>query len=124
MFGLSRTLSLVLAALALAVLLLGGLQLRSCRQARQQAAQSRVDKGQNKALSDSAKDAIAVQGAASARERANDDLTRSNEEDIRNAKGADAAVDPAVRDAALRSLCRRAAYRDGERCRLLRADPR
>ena len=43
-------------------------------------------------------------------------LSPRYEKEIRNAKGADAPVDPAVRDAGLASLCRRAAYRSSERC--------
>lgn len=124
MFGLS-TLATRIAVVAIFVIcVLGFLQVQSCQRERTQAAQSRVERGQTEALSSSAKDAIAAQGAAAARERASEELTRTNEKEIRNAEGADAEVHPAVRDAGLRSLCRRAAYRDSERCRLLAAGAR
>jgi hypothetical protein len=120
----SRTVARILFVAIAAAILASILYLQSCQAARQQGAQSRVDRGQTEALGNSAADAIATQGAAAARERASEDLGRTNEREIRNAKGANAPVDPAARDAGLRSLCRRAAYRESERCRLLGADPR
>jgi len=123
MFGLSTLATRIVAALSVLLLIVGVLYLRSCQEARQRAAESRLQRGQAGALSDSAADAIgAVQGAA-ARERAEEELTRRNEREIRDAPGASDAVNPAVRDAGLASLCRRAAYRDSERCRLRGAPP-
>lgn len=109
---------LLILALLVTILIAGP---TACNKIRSMGAQGRLQQGQTEALSNSAGDAIAAQGAAAARERASEELTRTNEEEIRNAKGADAQVDPAVRDAGMRSLCRRAAYRDSERCRLLAA---
>ena len=106
------------------ILILIVLAMGAWQKYRSQAAQARVERGQTKALGESARDAIATQGAAGARERASEELTRTNEKEIRDAKGADDRVDPAVRDAGLRAQCRRAAYRDSERCRLLAAPPR
>lgn len=103
------------------VLGLGWLAVAQWQKSRTAAAESRLQQGQTEALSNSAKDAIATEGAAAAQERASEDLTRTNQEEIRNAKGADAAVNPAARDAGLRAVCRRAAYRDSQRCRLLAA---
>lgn len=77
---------------------------------------ARLDHAQTTATVESAKDAIATQGAATANEQASEELTQSNDKEIRNAKGADAAVDPAVRDAGLASLCRRPAYKSSQRC--------
>jgi hypothetical protein len=116
-------LSRVLIALAGTAALLIILQVRSCEQARQKAAESRLEKAQGKAVVQSAKDSIATQATAQAREQASEQMTSENTKEIRDAKGADAKVDPAVSDAGLRSLCRRPAYRSSERCRLLRADP-
>lgn len=98
--------------------------LSRCSSGRQQRAQGRVDAGQAGAFANSTADAIAVQQAAHGREDASEQLSRTNEEEIRNAQGASAPVDPAVRDAGLRSLCRRAAYRDSPRCKLFDAPPR
>jgi Tfp pilus assembly protein PilV len=98
------------------VLGLAALALAQWRHAHTAAAESRVESGQSGAAVASGKDAIATQGAAAARETASEDLTRTNEEEIRHAKGADATVDPAARDAGLASLCRRAAYRASQRC--------
>ena len=124
MFGLSSLATKIIAGLVLVVLVVGILYVSSCQDRRQQAAESRLQKGQTGALTESAKDAIATQGAAGEREQASEELTRSNEKEIRDAEGADAPVDPAVRDAGLDSLCRRAAYRNSERCRMRRAAPR
>lgn len=110
----------VILAIAAVLLVLGWLQLRSCQKDAQTAAEVGLAKGQQGAQTNSATDAVTTQGAANRRERESEDLTRANEREIRNAKGADAAVDAAVRDAGLLALCRRAAYRDTERCRLLR----
>lgn len=109
-------------ALLLVLLMLGGPA--ACARLRSQAAHSRLVEEQGAALARSARDAVAVQGRANRREQQSEALSRSNEEEIRNAKGADQAVDPHVRDAGLAGLCRRAAYRDGERCKLLGAAPR
>lgn len=93
------------------------------QKSRSQAAQSRVEASQAQAAHDSAAEAINAVAASGAREAASDELTRTNEEEIRNAKGANAPVDPASRDAGLRALCRRAAYSDDPKCRLLKPHP-
>jgi flagellar biosynthesis/type III secretory pathway M-ring protein FliF/YscJ len=123
MSGLSaRVIAMVAAVFVLIVAV--GLFVRSCDKRRSQAAQGRVERSQAEASSNSAKDAINAVGAANGRETASEDLTRSNEKDIRNAEGSNAAVNPAARDAGLRALCLRPAYRDSERCKLLGAPPR
>ena len=123
MFGLSTLVSRVLMGAVVLILLLGFLQVRSCQQERQQAAESRVERGQAKAGQESAKDAIETTGNVSRAEQGSADLTRTNEQEIRNAKGAEVVIHPDVSAAGLRSLCRRAVYRDTERCRLFLADP-
>jgi hypothetical protein len=92
------------------------------RHVRAEKTAARVEAAQSGATVESAKDAISTQGNVAASERVGEDLTRKNEEEIRNAKGADQAVDPAVRDAGLASLCRRPSYRNSKRCQL-RAAP-
>jgi hypothetical protein len=110
------------AAIGLAILLLLGIfEVRSCQLAKQHAAQARVDQGQAGAMQNSATDAVAAQGQANANEQASEALTRTNDQEIRHAAGADAQINPAVRDAGLRSLCRRSAYRDSQRCRVFNA---
>lgn len=109
----------VTVAIIAVILLLG-----QCDKRRSEAAQSRVEREQTGALSNSAADAIDAVGAAGGRETASEQLTRDNEKEIRNAPGADQAVDPRARDAGLASLCRRPAYAGSERCQLLRAAPR
>jgi hypothetical protein len=116
MLGLSRGVTLGIAgAILLLVLLFAGPA--ACNAIRTKGAQVRLQGEQIDALGNSAKDAIATQGAASARERASEDLTKTNDEEIRNADGASDKVNPAVRDAGRRSLCRRPSYRDKPECR-------
>jgi biopolymer transport protein ExbB/TolQ len=90
---------------------------------RSQAAQSRVEASQAQAASNSASDAVNTVAASGESERASEDLTRSNEKDIRNADGANAPVNPAARDAGLRALCLRGAYRDDPKCRVFKSHP-
>lgn len=110
----------IIGIVAAVLLVLGFFQVRSCQQSAQRAAENDLHKGQQGALTNSAADAVNTQAAANDRERASEDQTRTNEREIRHAKGADTAVDPAVHDAGLRALCTRAAYRDTERCRVFR----
>lgn len=107
--------------LIVAALIIGFMQLRACQAARVAGAENRLQQSQTEAMTNSAQDAIATQGEAHERETQSEQLTKSNEREIRNAEGANDAVNPGVRDAGLRSLCRRAAYRDTERCRLFNA---
>lgn len=86
-------------------------------------AEARLSRNQAQAASESGSDAVNTVGAAGDREAASDALTRSNERTIRNAEGADAAVAAPARDAGLRSLCQRRAYRGKPEC-LQYADPR
>jgi uncharacterized protein HemX len=108
----------VIAIVFLAALVLGLalFALGQWRRAHTEAAERRVESAQSGAAVASGKDAIATQGAAAARETTSETLTRTNDEEIRHAKGADAPVDPAARDAGLASLCRRASYHASERC--------
>lgn len=92
------------------------------KDARESRARAALSTNQAQAVSDSAKDAVATVGAAGERETANQNQTERNDADIRAAKGADAAVDPAARDAGLRSLCGRRVYSGHPEC-LRFADP-
>lgn len=101
-----------------------GLFVRSCDQRRSAASQARVERSQAEAASNSAADAIGTVARAGAAERASEDLTRSNDKEIRNAEGADTRVGSGVDAAGRRSLCRRAAYRDDPKCRVFNAPAR
>lgn len=89
----------------------------ACNKIRSMGAQSRVDSAQSGAASNSAADAIGTVAASGERESASEDLTRRNEANIRAANGATDAVNPAVRDAGIQALCRRAAYAKDPRCK-------
>lgn len=115
---LRSSIGMVIAGLVVLVLILGVLQVRSWQQDRLRAAQSKIDRGQAGAARESAADAVNTVGNVAEAQRESEDLTRSNEREIRDAEGANDAVNPAVRDAGLRSLCRRAASRNDPRCRV------
>lgn len=85
--------------------------------------ETRLATGQAGAALASGQDASNVVGNRMDADAAEDTTTRENDHAIRTAPGANAPVDPALRDAALRGLCRRAAYRDNPKC-LQHADPR
>ena len=105
-------------AFAIFALLLALAGPAACRKMNSEAARARLGEETAKAASRNGQDAVATIGAAARREQQSDQLTQSNEREIRNAQGADARLDPAVRDAGLGGLCRRPAYRDDERCRM------
>ena len=92
-----------------------------CRKINGEAARARLGEENAKAASRNGEDAVATVGAAARREAQSSDLSRTNEQEIRNAQGADVPVNSAVRDAGLGGLCRRPSYRDDQRCRLRRA---
>jgi hypothetical protein len=93
---------------------------RSCDSRHNKAAQTRVERSQAEAASNSAADAIGTVARSGEAERASEDLTRTNEQQIRAAEGSNAAVNPAARDAGIAALCRRQAYRDDPRCKGVR----
>ena len=108
---------IALAALVLIIAIAGP---ATCRKLHNEQARARLGEEQARAASGSGKDAVATVGAASKREQQSDHMSEDHEKQIRNAPGADAPIDPAVRDVGLGSLCKRAAYRDSERCRMRR----
>lgn len=78
--------------------------------------EAKLGRNQAEAASEAGRGAVNTVATAGARETDGEELTRSNEKEIRNAEGADAQVHGAARDAGLNSLCRRAAYRSDPRC--------
>lgn len=118
----ARLLAMILGAILLIIAV--GLFVRSCDKRKSQAAQTRLERAQSEAQANSAADAVNTISRSGEAQAASEAMTRENEKEIRNAKGANAPVDPAVRDAGLRSLCRRAAYRDDPKCRVFKPNPR
>jgi hypothetical protein len=112
---------MLLAAVILIAVIVEGVH--SCDVRHNKAAQARVNSAQSGAFTNSAGDAVNTQANVAENEAASGDLTRSNEKDIRNAEGSSDKVNPAARDAGLRSLCKRAAYRDSQQCRMLQPRP-
>lgn len=118
----AKAIAVIAVALLLVAFLLFGPA--ACRKYQSMRAQNRLNTEQTGALANSAADAVKTQGEANKRETDSEATTRENEKEIRNAEGASDAVNPAVRDAGIRSLCKRPAYRDSERCKLFNAPSR
>lgn len=117
MYGLStRIIAMIAGGILLIVAV--GLFVRSCDKRRSQAAQTRVERSQAEAASNSAADAIGTVARSGESERASEDLTRSNEKEIRNAQGANERVGAGVDVAGRRALCLRDAYRNRPECRM------
>lgn len=102
--------------LAVAAIVLALMFLAQCATTRNAKTEANVSKGQAGASMASGSDAVDTVGNVQASEQATDQVTKENEDAIRNAEGADAPVAAPVRDAGLASLCRRAAYAKDPRC--------
>jgi hypothetical protein len=115
-----RTIAVIagLIALVLAAAIIPG----CVRDWRSQRAQSRVDNAQAGAAQTSAAEAINTVAASGEAEAASEDLSRTNERDIRAADGADERVKPSVDYAGRAALCRRAAYATDPRCAIFRGE--
>lgn len=107
----------LLVALVFVALIFGFVTLRSCQAERGAKTQAKVSAGQAGAALRSGQDAANAVGNRMDADAAEDQLTRANGDEIRNADGASAPVAAPVRDAGLTALCRRAAYRDTQRCK-------
>lgn len=93
-----------------------GLTMHSCSKARQAGAEASLATEVGKATAASGSDAVNSVGDAAARDAETDTITRENANAIQSAAGADAPINPAVHNAGLDSLCRRAAYRCTKQC--------
>lgn len=113
-----RTIAMIVGALLLILLLVFGLT--QCEKRRNEAAQSRVERSQGEAASNSAADAIETVTAAGGRETASEELTRNNDREIRAADGAAERVKPGVDVAGRAALCRREAYRNDPKCKVMK----
>jgi hypothetical protein len=111
-----RTIALIVGIL----LLIGAVTfgVTQCDKRRNQAAQGRVDDAQSGAQQNSAADAIGTVSAAGQRETGSEELTRSNEREIRDAEGAGERIKPGVDTAGRAALCRREAYRNDPKCKV------
>lgn len=106
-----------IAVLALLLIVAIGFGVRSCDKRHSQAAQSRVERSQAEAASNSAADAINTVTGVGSNQAASEELGRTNERDIRAAQGAGERVGAGVNAAGQSALCKRAAYRDDPKCK-------
>jgi FtsZ-interacting cell division protein ZipA len=111
----ARLIAIVIGVIAL--ILIVGFTVRSCDSRHSKAAQTRVERSQAEAQSNSAADAIGTVQRSGESAAASEELTRSNEQQIRGAAGANDKINPAVRDAGIAALCRRQAYAHDPRCK-------
>jgi len=116
-FGM-RAIAMVAGGILIVALLLFGVS--QCQKRRNAASQARVEQSQAQAAQDSAKDAINTVAASGERESASEDLTRSNDKDIRAAEGANQRIPTGVDVAGRKALCRRAAYANDPKCKAVK----
>ena len=97
----------------------------ACDHARRRAlAEERVASAQGEAARQSGRAAVETVARHGAETQRGERLGRDNRRRIEHADGADEVVDAGVHGAGLDGLCRRAAYRERERCRLRGSGPR
>lgn len=78
--------------------------------------EARLGEEQHEAATQSGKDAVETTAQVSKRASQTDQTTLENDRAIRNAEGANAPVTDDLRNAGLRSLCKRRSYSDDPRC--------
>lgn len=123
-FGVKLGLKLLGAiVLGILILLLVTCGPAACNKIRSLQAQSRINEGQQGALRNSAADAINTQGTINQNALASEELSRTNAEEIRNAKGANATIDPELDAAIVRAFCRRRASAHDPKCRMQQPHP-
>jgi hypothetical protein len=113
-----RTLGMVIGGILLFAIIVFGLY--QCDQRRNERAQSKVTGAQAGAQQESGADAINTVSGAGQREAGSEDLTRSNEREIRDAEGAGTRIGPGVDYAGRAALCRREAYRNDPKCKVVK----
>lgn len=113
-----RVIAYILGALLIVGLITFGVT--QCDKRRNQAAQGRVDNAQAGAQSNSAADAIGTVQGAGQRETGSESLTRENEKEIKAAEGANQRIGPGVDYAGRAALCRRAAYANDPKCKVMK----
>jgi uncharacterized protein (UPF0333 family) len=110
-----RVIAMIVGVILLIVVV--GLFVKSCDNRRSRAAQSRVERSQAEAASNSAADAINTVTGVGTNQAASEDLGRTNERDIRAAEGASTKIGAGVNAAGRSALCKRQAYRDDPKCK-------
>lgn len=114
----NRLIATIIGGVLIIALLIFGVS--ECSKRKNQAAQSRVDSAQAGAASNSAADAIGTVSEAGKREAGSEELTRSNEREIRAAEGAAERVKPGVDYAGRAALCKRVAYQNDPKCKVMK----
>lgn len=106
----------LLAGLAVFCLLAALVTLNRCSAARTAHTEATLATSQADAAQKSGTDAVETTGNVMGNEAATDRVTKENDDAIQNAQGASAPVAAPVRDAGLRSLCRRRSYHSDPKC--------
>jgi len=110
-----RIIAMIVGALiVLAVVLYGP---AACQKIRSLEAQSRMNKEQGAAFSNSASDAVETTAAAGKREAGSEGLTGTNTRDIMAAEGAHDKANPATNRAGRNAMCKRDAYKNHPDCK-------
>lgn len=122
MFGIQRSI-LMITAIGLLLIIIITLGPAACNKIRSLTAQNRMNEAQHGALKNSAHDAVETVGKAAERERAGEAEVRRENEEIRNAEGADKPVDAGVGAAGVRALCAKPGFDRDPKCRLLQPRP-
>ena len=112
----SRFFARIVGGLVLIALFSGFLILRQCESTKTAKREATLNATQGSAAIQSGGDADDTVGNRMTLDAHFDEITGENDDAIRNATGADAPVDPAVRDAGLVGLCKRAAYSRDPKC--------
>ncbi len=107
---------IALAVGGIVIIALSLLLLSQCDKRHSQAAQTRVERTQAEAASNSAADAVSTVARSGEAAAASEELTRQNSGEIHAAPGANDRVNSGVDLAGRKALCKRAAYRDDPRC--------
>lgn len=110
---LATTIGKLVAGLILVIILLGFLQLRSCQQARQQAAQSKVDRGQAEAGIEAGAEAGNTLGNVQAADANIAATVQGGRDEIRSSPAGNSNA------AAVRAACRMKSHQNNSRCREL-----
>lgn len=108
--------AIIFLCLIVAVSLICLFGVSQCQRAQNASTAAKVAKGQAGAAIESGGDAADTVGNRMTADAETDAITQENRDAIHNAEGARAPVAPAVRNAGLDSLCRRAAYSHDPRC--------
>lgn len=108
-------------AMVVLVAIIGG-AVWTCSNRGQRAAQAGRDAVEAEAYASAAEDAVSTVVAGQDRDATIDEIVEDAIEEIEDAEGADAEINPAVRAAARRAACRLRSYRDEPECAVFQPD--